>query len=42
MLAHVIKRFPGATPASVKAAMAQKGKDERIAEKKRMIIAEDI
>lgn len=42
LIAHVIKRFPGATASSVKAAMAQKCKDERNAEAKRRKNAEAI
>jgi hypothetical protein len=38
----VTKRFAGATPSSVKAAMAQMCKDKRNAVTKRRKIAEDI
>jgi hypothetical protein len=41
-IAHVTKRFPESKASSVKAAMAQKCKDERIAGVKRRKIAEDV
>jgi hypothetical protein len=42
LIAHVTKRFAGATASSVKAAMGQKCKDKRNADTKRRKIAEDI